>query len=314
MPPDALFDIASMTKPLAAVAALTLLEEGRITLGDSVADHLPEFAVRRVDLGSGWLVPAKRDVTVRHLFTHTSGVSDPRNRAETYAFPTMADYMQEFVKLPLRAQPGSRWIYGDSLDLLGHLVERVAGQSLDAVLQERILGPLGMVDTHYWPPAGKQDRRASLVVDGADDPTRASREPLEAARLKTFFSGASGIQSTAADYWRFCQMLLNGGELAGRRVLGPRTVSLMAEDHLETGTEFRPGHGFGLGVAVVTDRSSSGLPYTAGSYYWGGSQGTLFWIDPAEELIGILMVQVRPQGDLKVRQRFAALVYSSIVD
>ena len=314
MPLDALFDIASMTKPLAAVAALMLYEEGRISLSDPVAAHLPEFSNRLIATRKGRHAPASREMTLRHLFTHTSGVNDPRSRAETYAFPTMAEYMKDFVKLPLEAEPGSRWIYGDSLDVLGYLVERVTGQGLDTFLRARILEPLGMEDTHYWPPESKDARRAMLVVNGEDDPARVSREPAEAAEAKTFVAGASGLHTTASDYWRFCQMLLNGGEFRGARLLGPRSTTLISENHLEEGTSFRPGLGYGLGVAVVLDRASSGLPYSRGSYYWGGSQGTHFWIDPKEELIGVLMVQVRPSGGLRLRERFAALVYSSIIN
>lgn len=311
---DSIFDIASMTKPLTAVAALMLYEEGRISLVDPVDRHLPEFSSPMVGEDAETRSPAKRPMLVRHLFTHTSGVRDPRGRAETYAFPNLSVYMQEFAKLPLQAEPGSKWIYGDSLDVLGYLVERVSGQELDAFIKERILDPLGMQDTHYWPPESKQSRRAVLVVNGEDDPTRISREPIEAGRAKTFISGASGLHTTAADYWRFCQMLLNGGEFGGKRLLGPRTVDLISDNHLERGTAFRPGLGFGLGFAVVTDRARAGLPYSVGSYYWGGSQGTVFWIDPAEELVGILMVQVRPGRHLRLREKFGALVYSAIVD
>lgn len=314
MPLDALFDIASMTKPITAAAALMLLEEGRFTLGEPVSKHLPEFAEPMIATDAGGPTPAKRTMTIRHLFTHTSGVRDPRGRAETYTFSTMDAYMKEFSQLPLQAEPGSRWIYGDSLDVLGYLVERLSGQGLDTFLQERVFDPLGMADTHYWPPAKKQDRRALLVVDGKDDPTRVSREPLEAGKSKTFIAGASGLHTTAADYWRFCQMLLDGGTLQNKRLLGPRTVSWMAQNHLEPGTDFRPGLGYGLGVAVVTDRAKLDYPYSEGSYYWGGSQGTVFWIDPGEELIGILMVQVRPGGALKLREKFAALVYSAILN
>ena len=314
MPLNALFDVASMTKPLTAVAALMLYEEGRITLSESVSAHLPGFKNLEVAGRRGRAAPAQRELRVRHLFTHTSGARDPRGRAETYGFPTMEAYMKEFVQIPLQAEPGSEWIYGDSLDVLGYLVERVAGKGLDEFLRQRLLDPLGMTDTHYWPPESKQSRRAVLVVDGNDDPTRVSREPLEAGVAKTFISGASGLHTTASDYWRFCQMLLNGGEFREERLLAPGSVSLMSENHLEEGTSYRPGLGFGLGVAVVLDRARSGLPYSAGSFYWGGSQGTVFWIDPAEELIGVLMVQVRPSGDLKLREKFGTLVYSSIVN
>lgn len=311
---DSIFDIASMTKPVTAVAALMLYEEGRIALGDPVARHVPEFSEPMVGEDSATSSPAKRSMLVRHLFTHTSGARDPRGRAETYAFPSMSVYMKEFAKLPLQAEPGSKWIYGDSLDVLGYLVERVSGQGLDAFIQARILDPLGMRDTHYWPPDSKQSRRATIVVNGKDDPKRVSREPVEAGLAKTFIAGASGLHTTAADYWRFCQMLLNGGEFEGKRLLGPRTVRLITDNHLERGTAFRPGLGFGLGFAVVTDRGRAGLPYSEGSYYWGGSQGTVFWIDPAEELVGILMVQVRPGRHLQLREKFGALAYSAIVE
>ncbi len=313
MPLDALFDVASMTKPLTAAAALMLYEEGRVMLSDRVAKHIPEFGGRLVAVDDGEPKPAQRPMRVQHLFTHTSGFDDGRTRVEKYAFPTMQELMRESARTPLRAEPGSRWIYGDSLDVLGHLVERVAGQGLDQFLQQRLLDPLGMSDTHYWPPESKEHRRATLVVDGNDDPERSSREPAEASRQRSFVSGASGLHTTAADYWRFCQMLLDGGEFRGRRLLAPGSVTLMAANHLEEGTSYRPGLGFGLGVAVVLDRARAGLPYSEGSFFWGGSQGTVFWVDPAEDLCAVLMVQVRPSGDLSLRAKFGVLVYSAIV-
>ena len=154
-----------------------------------------------------------------------------------------------------------------------------------------------------------------LVVRGKDDLDSTSRRPLKAAREKTFIAGASGLYTTAVDYWRFCQMLLNGGELDGHRLLGPRTVSWIAQDHIGDMDSYnRPGTRFGLGFAVVTDPGRLPWPNSKGTYYWGGSQGTIFWIDPAEELIGILMVQVTPSGHLSLREKFAALVYSAIID
>jgi CubicO group peptidase (beta-lactamase class C family) len=311
MPIDALFDVASMTKPITVVAALMLLEEGKITLDQPISEYLPEFAKPRVQVGPQSFKPAEREITVRHLFTHSSGVSDPRSRAETFAFPTLAAYMADFAKLPLRAEPGDQWLYGDSHDVLGYLVERVSGQPLDRFVQERILDPLGMSDTHYWPPSSKDNRRAILVVDGEDDLDSTSRRPFTAAEAKTFIGGASGIYSTAADYLRLCQILFNGGELDGKRLLGSRTISMIARDHLRGARLNRPGETFGLGFAVVVEPEHY---YSKGTYYWGGSQGTLFWIDPAEDLTGVLMVQAVPGGHLRLREKFAALVYSSVVD
>jgi CubicO group peptidase (beta-lactamase class C family) len=214
----------------------------------------------------------------------------------------------------LRYEPGSTWLYGNSHEVLGYLVQKVSGVPLDGYVRERILDPLGMTDTHYWPPGEKDARRAILVVDGKDDPASLSRVPPEAAKAKTYIGGQSGLYSTAADYWRFCQMLLNGGVLDGRRILGPRTIAWATGNHIGELTSFTtPGTRFGLGLAVVTDPGASGLPYSKGSYYWSGSQGTIFWIDPAEDLIGILMVQRVPNYPL-LREKFAALIYSSILE
>jgi CubicO group peptidase (beta-lactamase class C family) len=313
MPKDAIFDLASMTKPVTVAAALMLLEEGRITLSDPIARYLPEFANVKVETAPGTVAAPARPITVQQLFTHTSGVYPARSRAEIYAFPTLQAFMQDLSKMPLRAQPGSTWLYGTSHDVLGYLVQVVSGKPLDRFVQERVLGPLNMQDTHYWPPASKDKRRAILVVDGQDDPESLSRVPAEAAKAQTYIGGASGLYSTAADYWRFCQMLLNGGELEGKRLLGPRTLAWMARDHIRE-VEYRtPGTRFGLGFAVVTDPAAAGVPYSEGTYYWSGSQGTLFWIDPKEDLVGVLMVQVVPNR-LQLRERFTALVYSSIID
>ena len=312
MPVNAIFDLASMTKPITVVAALMLLEDGRYTLTDSISNYLPEFRNAKVEVAPGAFAAAKRPISVKDLFTHTSGVFDPRSRAETMTFPTLADYAQALARQPLRYEPGSTYLYGASHHVLGYLVQQVSGVPLDRFVQERILAPLDMQDTQYWPAEDK--KRAILVVGGKDDLTSASRIPPEAAKAKTFVGGASGLYSTAADYWRFSQMLLNGGTLNGHRVLGPRTIKWMAENHIGDMPSFStPGTRFGLGLAVVMDPGSSNLPYSMGTYYWSGSQGTLFWIDPTEDLIGILMVQLTPNR-LQLREKFSALVYSSIVD
>jgi CubicO group peptidase (beta-lactamase class C family) len=313
MPIDALFDLASMTKPITVAAALMLLEEGRITLHEPVANHLPEFKGARVEVRPGVLEPA-RPILVQHLFTHTSGVFDGRTRAQKFEAATLADLMRADAKLPLRYQPGSTFLYGDSHDVLGYLVQQVSGQPLDQVIQDRILTPLGMTDTHYWPPESKNNRRAILVVNREDDPESLSRVPPAAGKAKSYIGGASGLYSTAADYWRFSQMLLNGGVFDGKRLLGPKTISWMARNHIGDMKSFpTPGTRFGLGLAVVEDPGASGLPYSKGTYYWSGSQGTIFWIDPTEDLVGVLMVQLTP-SPLRLRERFSALVYGAIVE
>ncbi|MEZ5404120.1 MAG: serine hydrolase domain-containing protein [Bryobacteraceae bacterium] len=313
MPIDALFDLASMTKPVTVTAALQLLENGEFTLNDPIGDFLPEFRKVKIETAPGRFVSTQGPIRVRHLFSHTSGVFTTRSRAQIFEFPTLEGFMQDLAKSPVRYEPGSTFLYGTSHDVLGYLVQKVSGQPLDRYVGEHILQPLGMTDTHYWPPAEKDRRRAVLVVNGKDDPESLSRVPPAAARAHTYIGGASGLYSTAADYWRFAQMLANGGEFEGKRLLGPRTVAWMAQNHIGGMPSFTtPGTRFGLGLAIVTDPAASGLPYAAGSYYWGGSQGTIFWIDPKEELVGVLMVQLTPSR-LRLRERFAALVYSSIL-
>lgn len=314
MPKDALFDLASMTKPVTVTAALMLLEEGRITLHEPISKHIPEFKDIRVETAPGTLTPPARPIQVRDLFSHTSGVFTRRSRSQIYELPTLEAFVLELARGPLPVQPGATWLYGSSHDVLGHLVQKVSGQPLDRFIQDRILSPLQMRDTYYWPPDSTASRRAMLVVRGKDDPTGESRQPLSAVRAKTYIGGASGLYSTAADYWRFSQMLLDGGRANGHQLLGPRTISWMAQNHIGDIPTFRtPGTRFGLGLAVVTDPVASGLPYSKGTYYWGGSQGTVFWIDPKEQLIGVLMVQLTP-NPLQLREKFSALVYSSLID
>jgi CubicO group peptidase (beta-lactamase class C family) len=314
MPKDALFDLASMTKPVTVAAALMLLEEGSITLHEPISTHLPEFKNVRVETAPGVLSPPARPIQVRDLFSHTSGVFPTRSRAEIFEHPTLQSFMQELARTPLRAQPGSTWLYGTSHDVLGYLVQQVSGQPLDQFIKQRILSPLTMNDTYYWPPDSVNNRRAILVVDGKDDPESLSRVPAAAAKAKTYIGGASGLYSTAADYFRFSQMLLNGGVADGQRLLSPKTIAWLAQNHIGDIGGFRtPGTRFGLGFAVVTDPAASGLPYSQGTYYWSGSQGTIFWIDPKEKLVGLLMVQLTPSR-LQLREKFSALVYSSLVE
>ncbi len=314
MPKDALFDLASMTKPVTVVAALMLLEEGRFLLTDPISKYLPEFEDQVVRLSERQLVPPDSEVTVHNLFTHTSGIGANWSRAEVYEFSTLEEYIEALAEIPLSHQPGSTWFYGYSHDVLGYLVQTVTGQPLAEFIQQRILDPLGMEDTHYWPPSSKDDRRAVLVVEGRDDLDSTSRRPLKAAEEATLTRGASGLYSTAADYWRFCQMLLNGGELDGERLLGPRTVARISQEHIPAELFDRPGTTFGLGHAVTVDPAEQGFYWSEGSYYWGGSQGTVFWVDPKEQLTGVLMVQRSRMDRINQRQVFAEIVYAAIVD
>jgi len=213
MPKDAIFDVASMTKLVTVVSGLMLYEDGRFRMHEPISNYLPEFSEPVVQVGPNENVPAAREISAHDLFTHTSGVDDPRTRAEMYNFPTLAEHMKVLAREPLKFEPGVRWLYGDSHDVLGYLVQVVSGQRLDRFWQEQIFDPLGMTDTYYWVPTELQDRRAVLLHEGENDPKMTSRYPAIAAERKTYYRGAGGLNMTAVDYWRLCQMLLNGGEL-----------------------------------------------------------------------------------------------------
>jgi CubicO group peptidase (beta-lactamase class C family) len=319
MPRDAIFDLASMTKPITVVSAMILYEEGRIVLDEPISKHLPDFRDPKVMVAPDRVIPADREITAHDLLTHTSGIDDPRGRVEKFLYRTLEEHMKDLSREPLRFQPGTQWLYGDSHAVLGYLVEVVSQERLDKYWQRMIFEPLGMTDTHYWVPQEKEARRAILLQEGKSDPEMKARYPRIAAERQTYVRGAGGLHATALDYWRFCQMLLNGGELNGVRLLSPKTIEWMTVNHIGTLT-FLTADGrenknsFGLGVYVVTERGRSETPKSVGSYGWGGALGTTFWIDPEEELIGILMSQVRPHSHLDFRDKFEALTYAAIVD
>jgi CubicO group peptidase (beta-lactamase class C family) len=225
---------------------------------------------------------------------------------------------QKLGKLPLRHQPGSTWEYSISVDVQGRLIEVLSGMRFDEFLQKRIFEPLGMVDTSFHVPDNKKDRFAQLYApDGNGGVKPADPEISERYTPKNrFLSGGGGLISTLGDYFRFCQMMLNGGELNGKRLLSPKTVQLMTIDHLGDVKNGRGkiGYGFGLGFAVATDLSQSGVPGSVGEYNWGGAAGTKFWIDPKEHLIGIYMVQILPHTGLRYGDFFKILAYQSIVE
>lgn len=336
---DVIFRIASMTKPIASVALMMLWEEGRFLLRDPVAEYLPGFADMKVAVpvkpgddarGPYKTVAAEKAITIQHLLTHTAGLANPYRGVTSDLYNelrqnrkpngTVGDYVAQLARLPLNFEPGERWEYGPATDVVGRLVEVLSGMTLDEYLSEKIFEPLRMQDTHFYLPSEKLPRFASLyrpsdggkivLQEKADESSRWVKEP------HAYFSGAGGLVSTTSDYFRFHQMMLNGGELDGVRILSPRTVRLMTANHTgERAVWLRgEGFGFGLGYSVTTDLGRSAMPSAEGTYGWGGAYCTVFWVDPEDKVIGILMTQVRPYTHLNIRQDFQTLTYQALVD
>jgi CubicO group peptidase (beta-lactamase class C family) len=344
MQKDSIFRIYSMTKPVTGVAALMLMEEGKIRLTDSVSKYLPalknpKVMVETVDAQGRRVtstVPADRDITIQDLMRHTSGITygtgtsaaeQAMTKAGLGAFPgpdtkplrvrlTDQQMVEELGKLPLMFQPGTSWEYGRSIDVLLALVEVVSGQRADAFMQDRIFKPLGMTDTFFNVPAEKLDR---VAQPGPDPDTGEIARLTDVTQQRIFLGGGEGLLSTASDYMRFALMLANGGEGNGVRLLSRKTVELMASDHLgpelSRGPNFAPGpgYGFGLTVAVRTQPGMAGYEGSVGEYNWGGYAGTAFWVDPKEKLVPIMLIQASGQR-LYYRFAFRGLVYQSIVD
>ena len=337
METDALFRIFSMTKPITTVAAMILYEEGAFHLGDPVAKYLPELAGMQLSI-DGELVPPQRQMTIEHLMTHTAGLTngwhpeDPVERAYRDAAlrqsPDLTAYIDKLATLPLRFEPGTRYHYSVATDVLGALVERLSGQTLEHFFQTRIFEPLEMHDTFFNVPDDKMTRMAGSHLWNAE---QRAMGPMPAGLLPppsgvTLFSGGGGLISTAHDYWRFCEMLRRGGSLDGARILGPKTVQAMTMARLTPevrdngATEYPashlyPGQSFGLGAGVITDPAQAGVVSSKGEYSWGGIANTKFWIDPEEDLIVVFMTQVlgTPHSD---RHRFDLKVatYQALTD
>ncbi len=321
--PDAIFWIASMTKPVTSVAAMMLVEEGKLALTDPVSKYIPEVADMRVGVENA---PQKRPMQVIDLLRHTAGFTyqDEGNDAAHRAYgrirsfgrdKTLADLVGDLAHMTLVHQPGEVWEYSHGVDVLGRVVEIASGQPLDRFFENRIFKPLGMVDTGFFVPP---DKLARLV-----DPLESGRPALwDITRPTTLFMGGGGLASTAPDYLRFCQMLLNGGALDGVRLLSPEAVRLMTTNSLPPDTPFagivgqfvgpRVGTGWGLGFAVRTNPEFSNLPGAVGSYNWGGIWGTWFWIDPVEKMIAILMIQVPPQMAGPPREALRHFAYAAL--
>ena len=332
---DSIFRLYSMTKPVVSVAAMMLVEQGRLGLQEPVSKYIPEFKDMKVGVESTdaegkpvlKLVDAKRQITVQDLLRHTSGLTygvlGPLNAvkkmyrdADIFSQKwVLADFCRALAKLPLQFQPGTTWDYSHSTDVLGRVVEVASGQTLDVFLAERIFEPLKMVDTAFQVPPEKQDRLAQPMPDVYSGKTP---ELIDFSKPQTFFAGGHGLVSTAGDYLRFAQMLANGGELEGARILGPRTVEYMSSNHvnaqIDKGPAFLPGpgYGFGLGFATRIDRGQSEWPGSPGDFYWAGFAGTYFWVDPEEELVPVLMSQ-EPLRRQYYRIQLRNLVYQSIL-
>jgi CubicO group peptidase (beta-lactamase class C family) len=329
MQEDTIFRVYSMTKPIVSVAVMMLWEEGRFFLNDPIAKYLPDFAGAKVAVerqGKVELVPAERDVTIQDLLRHTSGLTyEFRGNAPVQKMymdakifrrnQTNAEHAATLAKLPLMHQPGTRWEYSRSTDIVGRLIEVLTGASLGEVLTRRILGPLGMSDTAFYVPREKHDRLAEAF---AKDPEAGTAVQLLEVREKpSFESGGGGMVSTAMDYARFLQMLLNAGTLDGKRLLSRKTLELMTADHLGpvTGAPdlLIPGYGFGLGFAVRLQAGIAQVPGSVGQYYWGGLAGTTFWVDPKEQLFALMLIQGPGQREY-YRILFRDLVYAAFAD
>ena len=336
---NSLFRIASQTKAITSVAVMALVEEGKLQLSDPVSTFVPSFAATRVAVKTDTgltLVPVRRAITIRDLLTHTAGISYGTDSLVREAYRAAglgpaAGYGWYFADkaepvctsidrlggLPIVAQPGDRFVYGYSTDLLGCIVERVSGQPLDAFLQTRIFAPLGMKDTWFYPPAREAGRLTTVysisesgALVRAPDGALGQGDYLDGPRMS--FSGGAGLVSTARDYARFLQMLDNGGALDGARILAPATVRLMTSDQIDTVFHVR-GLGFGLGFEILTNPGAAGDFGHVGRFGWGGAYGTSYWVDPADDLVAVFMMQLLPRRSVDLLERFRTLVYQALV-
>ena len=334
MTKDTIFRIASMTKPITSVALMMLYEQGRFHLRDAISKWLPAFKDTQVaearEDGGFDLVPPKKPIDFRHILTHTAGLATeyhPKSQkavAEASRFRSrkevIGDFVDRLAAVPLNDHPGEIWSYSRATCVAGRLVEVISGQTLLEFFQEHIFGPLGMVDTHFFLPDEKLPRFAMAYKPGEGgkiEPTEADlKESFFLSKPGIYYMGSGGLVSTAADYFSFANMLMNGGKGNGVRILSRKTVELMSMDHIDdkfvwlTG----PGYGFGLGFGVVKDRRETHSSETEGSYTWGGAFCTTWWNDPVEKLFGMVLTQVRPYDHLSIREDFRTLATQAIDD
>jgi CubicO group peptidase (beta-lactamase class C family) len=340
---DTIFRIYSMTKPITSVALMTLYEQGHFQLNDPVSRFLPSWKDQKVWVsGDGDEMQLKapdQPMTFRHVLSHTGGLTygagnHPvdkvyqklgvnRDRSES-----LGSFVEKLAKVPLRYEPGTRWMYSLSTDVCGALVEAISRMPFDRYLRLNVFEPLGMVDTAFHVPSEKQARFAANYQREPDKTLRLIDDPQGASQYlqkPLFFSGGGGLVSTTADYLRFCEMLRRGGELDGKRILGSRTIDLMRKNHLAGGKDLASmalgafsetayeGVGFGLGFASTLGEVEAGT-LGAGDYYWGGAASTIFWVDPKEDLEVIFMTQLMPSATFNFRGQLKNIIYSAIVD
>ena len=332
---DTLFRIYSMSKPITAVAAMILYEEGKFQLTDPVSKFLPEFKDLKV-FKDGQEIAPQSEMTMQQLLSHTAGLTyptstwDPVDRRyrdeKLLASKDLDEFIKKLAKIPLRYEPGTHWHYSVAVDVTGAVIERISGQRFDRFLKERLFDPLKMEDTFFDVPEPKLDRF------GTNHTWNAEKKKLEVLptaeypiyRHPTLFSGGGGLVSTAMDYMRFAEMLRNGGELEGVRVLSPKTIELMTMNHLpaiiKAGVSSQtvspglyPGRGFGLGFAVLIDVAQSGVAGSVGEYTWGGAAGTVFWVDPVEDIVVVEMIQLM-SSPWPLRQELKSLTYQAVTE
>ena len=341
MKTDAIFRIASMTKPVTSVAVMMLYEEGKLLLTDPVSKFIPAFKTSRVMAADGTTAPARRGITIRDLLSHRSGITygflngGPVGEAYrkdgvldglTVMPATLAEAIDTLAAAPLVSQPGAAWNYSLSTDVLGRVVEVASGKPFDVFLRERVFAPLGMTDTSFDVAEAKWPRLATAYAPDGNGGIRPMKDPEAFGNAvfsavasyksgKRYFSGGAGLASTAGDYQKFCQMLLNGGTAGSTRLLSPKTIELMTANHTSdlgnVGGLLGAGTAFGLGFQVVTDAAATQTMGSNGLYGWSGIYGTVFWIDPKEKLVAIMMVQRYPGSP--VAAAFRPLVYQTLI-
>ncbi len=324
---DSIFRLASMTKPIIGAAMMMLWEEGKWTLDDPVAKHIPEFADLKVRRKDGGPVPQATPMTMRQLMSHSAGFGRLNDYADAnLRGGDLQDMIDTLATMPLTDQPGKDWRYGPSVDIQGYVIEKLSGQGLDVFLQERLFGPLVMADTGFWVDPGKGERvsRIHKYEDGVIVAAGKEGNVFNTSKPK-FLSGGGGLLGTAEDYWRFAQMILNEGAFEGRRCLAPETVQLMHTNVLEPGvnvTLYSPdtvGLGFGMDFAIVQDPAAAKTSQGIESFYWGGAFGTWFWIDPVNDMTVIGLIQnvagsQTAAGNPAVRELSAQAIYAAMTD